>query len=552
MAAGVAMLATACGGGGGSSNASGSSGGSGSNGGGPANASITLHECQPQNPLIPGDTNETCGQHVVDYLFRGLVTYDAQGNTHNVIAKSIKTKDSQHYTITIKNGWKWQDGTPVTAKDFVRAWNYTAYAPNAQLDANYLSHIKGYNQVNPPDPDGDGPQKAPKPTAKKMSGLKMVNKHTFKVTLSKPFSVFPISLAYGAFDPLPPVFFKEGAKKFGKHPVGNGPYQLVSYTPRQQIKLKRFDGFGGKNTSNVENVTMKIYQDDNAAYRDLVSGNLDFFYQVPDNVLKNDRWQKQLGKSNTKSIPLNATQTISFALYDKNLPTSKSADLRHAISMATNRQQINKTLFNGSRPPADGWAPPGVNGYVKNACQGFCQFNPKKAKALWKKAGGPQKVKSLSISYNADAAEKKLLEVMCQSITNTLGVKCVAKPVVDFATLRDEIQGQKIKGMFRSGWIQDYPSIQDFLEPIFTNGATANDTKYNNPKFDKLIAEGNQAPNLKQANKYYQKAEALLAKDMPSIPIYFYRQESAWSKRLSNVQFNHDKKLDLTKVHVNS
>jgi oligopeptide transport system substrate-binding protein len=549
MAAGVALLVTACGGGGGSSNAStGDSGGG--NGGGQANASVKVYGCQPQNPLIPGDTNEDCGQHVVDYLFRGLVTYDKDGNTHNVIAKSIKTNDQQHFTITIKNGWKWQDGTPVTAKDFVKAWNYTAYAPNAQLDADYLSHIKGYDQVHPPEPEGS--DKAPKPNAKKMSGLQVVNDHTFKVTLNKPFSVFPVTLGYGAFDPLPPVFFKEGAKKFGKQPVGDGPYKLVSYKPRQQIELTRFDDFGGTNSSNVKNVTMPIYQKEKAAYRDLISGNLDAMYQVPTNVLKNDRWQKQLGKDHTKDIPISATQTVSFALYDKDLPTSSNPQMRQALSMAVNRQQINKTIYNGSRPPADGWAPPSVNGYTKNACQGFCQYKPQKSKALWKKSGGAKKVDSLSVSYNADGDHKAWMEAFCQSIQNTLGVKCVAKPVVDFSTFRDKIQSQKIKGMFRSGWIQDYPSIQDFLEPIYTKGATANDSKYHSAKFDKLIAQGDAAPNLQKANKSYQQAEALLAKDMPVIPVYFYHQETGWSKKLSNVHLNKGKKVDLTKVHVSS
>ena len=80
---------------------------------------------------FPGNTTEAGGGKVVDQLFAGLVTYDAKGGIHNEVADSITSSDNAtHYVIKLKSGWKFTDGTPVTAHSFVNAWNYTANSAN--------------------------------------------------------------------------------------------------------------------------------------------------------------------------------------------------------------------------------------------------------------------------------------------------------------------------------------------------------------------------------------------------------------------------------------
>jgi len=143
----VALLAGACGG----SQDSGAPAGDGT---------ISIYGTEPENPLVPGNTTEVGGGKVVDALFTGLVEYDPRtAEPMNAVAESIETTDSTVYTITLKDGWTFHDGTPVTAQSFADAWNYTAYSPNAQQGASFFAQIEGFDQVNAPDPDGaDGPQ----------------------------------------------------------------------------------------------------------------------------------------------------------------------------------------------------------------------------------------------------------------------------------------------------------------------------------------------------------------------------------------------------------
>ena len=133
MACSVAMLLSACGG----SNSNAASGDTaGSN-------IITAYNSEPQNPLIPGNTNETGGGKPGDLLFSRLVSFDKDGKASNEVAESITPNDdATQYTIKIKSGWKFTDGTPVTAESFTKAWSYVANVKNAQKCSSFFSTIK--------------------------------------------------------------------------------------------------------------------------------------------------------------------------------------------------------------------------------------------------------------------------------------------------------------------------------------------------------------------------------------------------------------------------
>jgi len=120
----VAMLAAACGGGGETT--------PGTTEGGGAGGDITIRSCTPQNPLIPANTNEVCGGNFLDSVTAKLVHYNPDTAAPELdIAQSIETTDNQNFTVKL-NPYKFQDGTDVKAKNFVDAWNYAAYGPNAQ------------------------------------------------------------------------------------------------------------------------------------------------------------------------------------------------------------------------------------------------------------------------------------------------------------------------------------------------------------------------------------------------------------------------------------
>src|ERR1700735_5470132 len=170
---------------------------------------------EPQNPLIPTNTNDSNGGRIVDRLFAGLMSYDAKGAATLEVAQSIETTDDVNYRITLKPGWAFSDGSPVTAHSFVDAWNYSALSTNAQLQQSFFRPIAGFDEVA-----------APTPTATAMSGLQVIDDHEFTVRLKGPTIDFTLRLGFSPFYPLPAGALKDMAA-FGQHPVGNGPYRLV-------------------------------------------------------------------------------------------------------------------------------------------------------------------------------------------------------------------------------------------------------------------------------------------------------------------------------------
>jgi oligopeptide transport system substrate-binding protein len=512
--------------------ACGSSNKSGGGGSGPTGA-VTIDASEPQNPLIPADTNETGGGNVVDALNTGLVSYDPKtAAPKNAMAESITTPDNVHFTIKIKKGWKFHDGTQIKAKNFVDAWNWGAYGPNAALSSYFFEPIVGFTQVQGEDKNKDKkitPDEAP---VKTMSGLKVVDDQTFTVQTTSPVSNLPVRLGYSAFVPLPDSFYAN-PKAYGEKPVGNGPFKFVSWTHNKEIRLTANTDYQGADKPVVKNVTFKIYENQDSAYNDLLAGNLDVIATLPTTALAGDKYKSDLGKRWVDQVQ-GVFQSISFPSprADKRF---ENKDLRHALSMAIDRDLITKTIFNNTRIPATGWVSPVVDGFKADACGEFCTYDPAKAKAALAKAGGFQG--TITLSYNADGDHKAWTTAVCNSITKTLSLKCVARPVTNFNIFRGEITDRKMTGLFRTGWQMDYPSIENFLGPLYGTGAGSNDSDYSSPAFDRKLNEAAAAKTPQDANKLYQDAEQILADGMPVIPLWFSKLQAGWSTHITSIQF---------------
>jgi oligopeptide transport system substrate-binding protein len=481
---------------------------------------------EPQNPLLPANTNEVGGGLIMDLLFEGLISYDGAGKPVNEVAESIATTDAQTYTIKLKPGWKFTNGEAVNAKSFVDAWNFGALITNAQLNAFFFEPIDGYSEVHP---DAEGA----KPTAKTLKGLAVVDDSTFTVKLTAPQASFPLRLGYTAFFPLPQSAYKD-IKAQGENPVGNGSYQLDGkWAHNVNIKVKKNPGYKGTQVAKNAGVDVKVYTDENASYTDLLANNVDVIQSIPDNALAS--FKADLG-DRTVIKPVGANQTIAFPLYQPEWKTPQSAKVRQAISMSINRKQITETIFKGARTPATDFSAPVVQGWSKDICGEFCTFNPVKAKALLAEAGGF--TGKLEIAYNADKNHKSWVDATCNSIKNTLGIACAGKGYPDFKSVRDPITKGTMKTAMRSGWQMDYPALENWLGPIFVKGAGSNDSHYYNPKFEALLKQGDTAKTPAESIKFYQDAEKLLVADMPAIPLWNTNATGGYSENVSNVKFD--------------
>lgn len=501
--------------------------------GGIQNTRIRMFNTEPFRPLLPGDTNEWGGGRLISMMFTGLVGYRLEDAApYNAMAKSISTTDSKVFRVKIHRGWRFHDGSEVRARNFVDAWNHVAYGPNKLRNNTFMDKIEGYRDLNPATGE---------PVSKRMSGLKVINDHEFQVTLSAPLSIFPTMVGYWAFYPLPDSFFRDPAAWMSK-PVGNGPYRFKEAVPNGHQLLTAYRDYKGAEKPRIKELLYTVYPDTSKAYDALVRGEMDFMEAMPYEKITSGQYKKDLpGRYTDRNFLL--MQNLAFPSY---LPGYDNPDLRKAVSMAIDRTQLIKVVGGGQKP-ADGFTIPGLEGYQPGQCGELCTYNPVKARELLAKSGfqGP-----LQLHTNIESGARTWMGPVCQSITATLGIACETKETMSFREFRQAVVGRTITGAYRSDWRADYPSIENFLSPLYRTGASSNDYGYSNPAFDAAMDRADRAPSKEAALELYREAERLLVQDMPVVPLWQEWSVVGWSDRLRNVKVSILTDLDVFNVKV--
>lgn len=504
---------------------------------------IVTNILEPEK-LITTFANEIQGITVLHALYKGLVDYDAgTGDPVNVVADSITSPDSRVWTIKIKPGWKFDNGEPVDADSFIRAWNYSAYGPNVQDNAHFFDKVEGFEDLQSVDPDGDGPQKAPPPKADQMSGLHKTGDLSFTVTLKEPFSGFPRMLGYNAFYPNAKACTAD-MKACNEKPIGDGPFKMDGpWQHNQQIKLVRSDTYAGPKAK-VSHLTFRIYDTVSTAYTDMLAGELDVLNSVPASKYKEavDKFGDRMVR-----VPTSDFNYLSVPYY---VPAFSNPKVRQALSLAIDRQPIIDSLFSGSFAPAKSVISPAVGGSRPDACH-YCDYNPEQAKQLLAEAGGWPAGQKLTLWCNSGGGHEKWLQAVGDQIKKNLGVDYQIKCDLPFAQyLSQLLDPRKASGPFRMRWQMDYPATEDYLRPLFTKGAPGNFEDYDNPAVDELVHQGDLAGSTAQQLGFYQRAEDLILNDMPVIPLWFGMSSVVKGDHVGSLNYNKAIGVDWATVTV--
>jgi oligopeptide transport system substrate-binding protein len=529
----LALAATACGGDNGS--------GSGTQEEGAEGGSFSLYIGEPENPLVPTNTSETSGGAVIDAIWTGLITYDPETTEQAPgVAESIESEDGKTFTVKLKD-WTFHDGTPVTSDSFIEAWNYGSLSTNAQGNSYFFEKIEGYDELQ-------GKDDAP-PAAEKLKGLKKIDDKTFEITLKNPFRQFPLTLGYSAFYPMPEAFLKgdkAAQDAFGKKPIGNGPFKAdADFVPGKGITLSKFEDYADEKAK-ADNVEFRVYTDPATAFTDVQAGNLDFG-PVPADAITT--FKEEFGDRAIER-ETSTFQYLGFPTYDARF---KDPKVRQAFSMAIDRKGITDAIFNGTRKPAFSAISPVVDGHREDACE-FCEYNPEKAKALLAETDFDTS-KPVDLWFNAGGGHDEWVQAAGNNLRDNLGIEYKLQGGLQFAEYLPKADQKGFTGPFRLGWAMDYPSPQNYLEPLYSTAALppngSNASFYSNPEFDALIKEGNSAETSEEAVEKYQEAEDVLLQDMPIAPMFFSLGQYVTSENISNAKVDAFSNLVLEDVTVN-
>ena len=467
--------------------------------------------------IDPVTAYEDQGMQVEYQVFQGLVVgdVDAQGNlvAKPQLAESWDTTDNQTYTFHLKQGVMFAPpvSREVTAQDFVDSWNYVTNPKNQSPVSYILAPIKGV--------ESSGYQSD---VQKGVTGVKALDKYTLRVTLQYPFADFINSLMHPVSWVMPVDYLnKVGYKAFSQKPVGTGPYMVQSWTHKRSVELVKNPELLGQDAMRAT-WTISTCRSSSATSSPMwlafQKGDLDYSY-VPSGQIRAAQNMPQVksGEWAAKGWPQITTVYIGFNMKDKLVGGSQGLTIRKAMYYASDAQSVINIMHEGQAVPATGIIPPGHARVGRRP-------EPLQAEPARPGEADPGQHDGADAQLLVQHGRGQPEDAEIAAGRLEAGRDQRQPRNFEWATFLDKVskgQGQ----VYRQGWIADYPSLDNFLYPLFQSQQPpySNMCFYNNPKFDDMLAQARGTADAQQRYDLYHQAEKLLLTDAPVIPLVLLR-----------------------------
>jgi len=479
-----------------------------------ANQSINLYEKTTLTSLDASKITDSVSNSVLSQVDEGLYRLNQNSQPVNALAtKTTVSKDGKTYTINLKHNGRWSNGDPVTAKDFVYSWKRTL-TPKTKSEFTYLfTNIKNADAIA-------AGKKAPETL-----GAKAVNNYQLKITLSKPASYFKQVLAGVTFYPINQKSVQKYGQSYGtsaKKTVYNGAFKLSGWTgTNDSWTLTKNTTYQAKKAVKLNKINYQVIKSGTTAYNLYQANKLDTVTLTGEQNVQN--------KQNSELKTLSAGQ-IGFIQYNQKDKTAANHDLRTAISLAINRQQLTKTVLENGSVPAKTFAvknmlknPQNGHDFVSDAAiKGTTSLDLAQAKRLFQSAKKQlhQNKLSLTITCGDDDTTHQAAEFIQGQLTSHLkGLKVSVRAMPFNAMLTKVSQGDFQLNL--TSWNMDFADPSQALT-ILTSQSNSNMGHYNNKRFDQAMttADGQDAMNTTARYRDLVKATKIAMQDQAVTPLY--------------------------------
>ncbi len=501
----------------------------------------------------PATTQSLAEAQITVAMWDGLTDFDfsekCAPELKGLIAKKwTANADATEFTFDLKKGFVFSNGEPVLPHNFKQGWERAGSADIASPYGYLINNIEGgavlqSGCLDDPAPEGDA--KCKKPVTDKTLPAIQANDDamTLKVKLSAANADFPSIVTHQFFMPISDADMKRVPTSGGwgdkGATVGNGPFMLapdgapgpdkdVTIVPNPKWKGNVY----GDTKVKLDKIIFKSTADLGTAYQAFDSGDGD---NAPIPPGKYGTAQSSY-PNNTVNDPNLGSYYFDIGQDDPVLGGAKNLELRKAISLAINRDEINTKVYEGTRTNSTGITPPGIPGFKKNLCK-YCSFDAKAAKAhfkKWEDAGGKLDG-AIPIQYNPGGGHDQVVQVIVSDLKKTLGIDAKLDPIAE--TYFRDIPKPGACHVCRSGWYADYPTYGNFMVDLFSKASIDGNNfgRYDNPDFEKAITKAQAETDPNQRGLDYQKAEEILLNtDVSAIPINWYTGATVFRSSVVN------------------
>ncbi|HLH22841.1 MAG TPA: peptide ABC transporter substrate-binding protein [Chloroflexota bacterium] len=486
--------------------------------GAPREQVVRLPTTEPPT-LDPGLAADAVSIDVISQLFEGLVSFDDQGAVHPVQAEAWQVSDDgRQYTFRLRDGVRWSDGQPVTARDYEYAWKRNIDPKTASDYANALYPILNAQRIHQQGADPD------------TLGVRAVDDRTLVVQLEEPAAYFLRLVSTWTFFPLPrwAVERSPDAWTEASSIVTNGPFKLESWRHDQDLTLVRNDDYWG-NKPTLTRAVFKIFPDGAeeqmlAAYE---AGELDMSttnYRLPpaqvDRLRNDPQYKDQLHlfpASDTRFIVVNARR-----------PALRDPRVREALGISIDREQLLRDVLKRPGQPATSLQPEGIAGRKPEL---WPKEDVQRAKQLMAEAGYPdgRGFPEITFTYNTADVWKALAQYLQQRWKDTLGItlRLDSMEWKVFLKWKFEPGWTEHGDLYRGGWVSDYEDPNNWYNMLWDSAEDP--TQFNggwkNADYDALVRKARGEQDAAARTALYEQAEAILARDYIHIPINYERYE---------------------------
>lgn len=441
--------------------------------------------------LDPHGTSANTSFRVTYMLYDRLVTYD--GTTTDVIPQLAEkweiSDDGLTYTFHMNKEAKFHDGTPVTAEA-------VKYSYTRAMDVGKSAAGQFKNVIN-------------------KDSFEVVDEHTIKITLEKPFAPFLKTLGTVFANIVNPKLADHHGSDLGEtyiadKEMGSGPYILESWDRGQKLVLKANEDYWGT-LPILKTVNILIINEPSTARLMMEKGEVDL---IDYTMISPDVLNQMDGKNGVTIVNSPGYQIDDIAINTEN-EYLKDPKVRQALAHAVNYDSIINDILLGGAKRIGGIIPEGMFGY--NADITLYDFDLEKSKALLKEAGY-EKGFPLEIAISENNEVRKNIAVMMQSDFKKIGIDLQIKTLA-WPTFLDLVTTGKHQ-LALAAWTPDYADPDYnlwYFAHSSSKGPGFNLAFYENSKVDQLLEEARATVDEAVRDKNYHEVQQIMSDEVPYI-----------------------------------
>jgi len=451
-------------------------------------------------------------------VFEGLMVLNEKLEAVPGAAEKMDVSaDGLTYTLTMRDGLKYSDGQPLTAKNFDYAWHrlFDPTVPNRQY-SSIAYDIVGAEELDA----------TPATDTVKIQelmgklGVKAPDEKHIVFTLKNPAVYFPYVLTLWTGWPSRQDMVEAGGEKWttdptGKYYIGNGPYVMKEYNPPQAMRFEANPNYR-LGTPKIKELRASFITDSAVAFQSYKKGELDTVGLAAEDL-------KTVKDDSTMSKDLvQVAGNCNFYLgFNVQKPPFDNVKVRQAFAQAFDRKDYTDNVLKGLGVPALSFIPPDHPGYNKDI--NLYPFDAAKAKQTLADAGfaNGQGLGEIKLTYSSTPRNKSRMEWIQNQLKTNLGIDVPLDPVESKAYTALVKDPKTTPQVFFLGWCQDYPDPQDWLTVVFHSTSTVTHVGWKNEEFDTLTKNADKEPDKAKRTEMYNQAHEILVREAPVVFLYW-------------------------------